>query len=115
MSHDTPCHSVVWHSRGRRDGTPENKNIHICVWSKVDGLLIGDITGVFLLYFGPLRTFRNSWGLVVAVWQGFYIGYIGKANCTLAKAGGRRGWRSSGRRPTWSELYNNNDNNISPS
>ena len=49
MSHDTPCYSVVWLSRGRRDdtGTPENKNIHICVWSKVDGVLIGDIPGYF--------------------------------------------------------------------
>ena len=56
-------------------------------------------TGVFLLYFGPLRTFRNSWQLAVAVSRGFYIGYIGKTNRTLAKAGGRRGWRSSGRRP----------------
>lgn len=55
-------------------------------------------TGVFLLYFGPLRTFRNSWRLAVAVSRGFYIGYIGKTNRTLAKAGGRRGWRSSGRR-----------------
>ena len=59
-------------------------------------------TGVFLLYFGPLRTFRNSWRLAVAVSRGFYIGYIGKTNRTLAKAGGRRGWRSRGRWPSGS-------------
>ena len=61
MSHDTPCHSVVWVSRRRRDdtGTPKNKNIHICMWSKVDGVLIGDIPGYFysiLVHFVHLET-----------------------------------------------------------
>ena len=61
MSHDTPCHNVVWLSRRKRDdtGTPKNKNIHICVWSKVDGVLIGDIPGYFysiLVHFVHLET-----------------------------------------------------------
>ena len=61
MSHDTPCHNVVWLSRRKRDdtGTPKNKNIHICMWSKVDGVLIGDIPGYFysiLVQFVHLET-----------------------------------------------------------
>ena len=73
MSHDTPCHSVVWVSRRRRDdtGTPKNKNIHICMWSKVDGVLIGDIPAYFysiLVHFVHLET--------AGVWQWRYSGVI---------------------------------------
>ena len=39
--------------------TPENNSIHICVWSKVDGVLLGDIPGYFysmLVHFVHLET-----------------------------------------------------------
>ena len=44
----------------------EQKHTHLCVvrsWRDTNRRY----TGVFLLYFGPIRTFRNSWRLAVAV------------------------------------------------
>ena len=43
MSHDTPCHYRVALTGEKgiihNTGTPENKNINFCVWSKVNGVL----------------------------------------------------------------------------
>ena len=91
MSHDmthlvtVPCGS---RGGGRDDTIPEQPRtkIHICVWSKVDGVLIGDIPGYsysILVHFVHLETAGGIAGLLHRLFRENQP-YIGKS------------WRSSG-------------------
>ena len=91
-----------WNKEERGTLRSENGQMYVChvVRSWAEMALK---RGVFTLFW-PLLYTKNSWRLAVAVYRGFYMGYIGKTIRTLPKAGGKRGWRPIGRRPIGSWL-----------